>query len=110
MHCELITTETHEGFEIAFYACEEDMNPRDCFDPEIEAEFDTFGKIERGELVWFCAKVTASKNDIVLGEDYLGGCCYNSVQEFWAEKDGYAGDMIDNAIAHAKKKLAQLCA
>jgi hypothetical protein len=103
----LIHSETRDGFDIAFYALPEDIDPRDCFDDAIEAEYDTFGKIERGELAWFCAKVTASRDGVELGCDYLGACCYESCAAFVSE-DGYYPDMVAEAIEQAKATLARL--
>lgn len=81
---ELVHEEERDGLSIRLYFAPEEMDPRDSFDEEIEKEFDTFGKIERGELLWFSAHVTASAypGGPVLGEDYLGGCCYSSAADF----------------------------
>lgn len=108
MYRELINTETHEGFEIRFYAREEYANPQDCFDESIEAEFGTFEKIADGRLAWFCAEVTASKNGIELASDYLGACCYESVQDFVRESDGYYEDMRERVIEEARAAIQSL--
>jgi hypothetical protein len=118
----LFHTKEQDGFTVEFYALPEDLDPRDIFDPEIEAEFDTFGKIERGELEWFCVQCVASKDGIALGSDFLGGCCYASFEDFLepqfkiTERDGskhlrgYAEDMASEAVSQAKAQLARLCA
>lgn len=51
--------------------------------------------IECGNLIYFIAKCTAWKSDKKLGEDYLSGCCYKSIDEFL--KDGYWQDMKNQA-------------
>lgn len=108
MYRELINTETHDGFEIRFYACEEHSSPRDCFDEDIEAEFGTFEKIADGRLVWFCAQVTASKNGVELATDYLGACCYESAHDFVRERGGYYEDMRANVIKESRAAIQLL--
>jgi hypothetical protein len=82
---ELIHTEKKAGFRIAFYACEEFLNPADDLGVE------ECRRIDNGELCWFMAEVTASKDGIELGTDYLGGCCYASPQEFISGSGYYPG-------------------
>ena len=103
----LIHSEEREGFTIKCYALPEDIDPRDSFDPELEAEFDTFGKIERGELTWFCACVTASKAGVELASDYLGCCCYETFADF-IQPDSYYTDMRKQVITDAKTKIAEM--
>ena len=101
---EQVYTETFDGFNIALSVTPEDISPRDCFEEDdIEEIID---KIERGDLLWFVAKVTASKHGVELAEDYLGGCCYTSTRDFI---DGdYFYDMKLDAVYHAKEKLSLL--
>lgn len=98
----------HDGFEIAWYALVEHNDPHDTFagDPEDDAE--TFRRIENGTYLWFCACVTASRHGVELARDYLGGCCYDSLEEFVAMTDGYAGDMLATVTAEANKTIALL--
>lgn len=99
---ELIRTEPREGFQIRFYAAPEIDRPEDHFDdPEIVS------KIYNGDFAWFVAKVTASLAGVELGADYLGGCCYDSPEDFTLLSDYYP-DMINAAIANAKDTLAIL--
>ncbi len=102
-------TEEFEGFTIRFYREDEDMSPVGQFasgDDALDAE--VLRKIESGEYDWFCVKVTASKAGIELASTYLGGCCYESFEEFLTP-DGYAFDMRSEAVDEARKVLAQLC-
>jgi hypothetical protein len=99
---ELIHTEKKAGFTIAFYACEEFMNPADALLGD-----EVCRQIGDGELYWFMAEVTASKDGIELGTDYLGGCCYASRQEF-ISGSGYYPDMVDRATSEAKDAIARL--
>lgn len=111
MHKELIETEEHDGFTIRFYACEEDCSPRGQFQNEDGSDDEeTLAKIADGTYAWFCAMVTAEKAGVVLGTDYLGGCCYDSPRDFWRSEDGYKPDMIAAAIDEAHKTLKLLCA
>ena len=105
---DLIHTEQFEGFNISVYALEEFVDPRGSFasgDDDSDAE--TIDAIARGDLTWFCAKVTASKNDIELASDYLGCCCYNSMAEF-IDEAGYYGDMRATVVAMARTAIAGL--
>jgi hypothetical protein len=104
---ELIQTEKVDGFDINFYELEEDISPADVFDADDINEINE--KIENGEYVWFCAKVTASKNGIELADDYLGGCCYNSAEEFCTTyKEDYYRDMVETVIKEAKENIKKL--
>jgi len=85
---ELIHSEEREGFDINFYAGE-DTHPRDLFMPEDVDQI--VNDINDGNLVWFVAKVTASKNGIELASDHLGGCCYRSYMDFVDHNYYYAG-------------------
>lgn len=110
MSCQLVNTEEKEGFTIRFYTYDEDTTPEDSFDFPKEDMKKLLKDIENGDLVWFCAKVTASKANVELATDYLGGCCYKSVQEFMEEKDGYYSNMVDTVIDEARKTIAKLVA
>lgn len=104
-HWETVHTENFAGFTIELSISPEDMRPDWDFEtPEDEA--DTLEKINNGDLLWFVARVTASRKGVVLGTDYLGGCCYSSEEEFL--RDGYYTDMIDTAVSEARKTLAEL--
>lgn len=106
-HYETVHTENFAGFEIALSIAPEDMAPDWDFESEEDRE-DTLRKIDNGTLLWFVARVTASRKGVALGTDYLGGCCYGSVQEFL--QDGYYTDMIDAAVKEARETISELCA
>jgi len=103
----LIHSEEREGFEINFYAGEEDCHPRDLFMPEDVDQI--VNDINEGNLVWFVAKVTASKKGIELANDYLGGCLYPSYMDF-VEDNFYYADMIDTVIKDARQTIKELAA
>jgi hypothetical protein len=46
--------------------------------------------------------------EIVLGEDYLGGCSYHNLKDF--KNGGYFRDMVSEAISQARGSLARLAA
>jgi hypothetical protein len=101
---ELLHTEDYEGFKIDFYVRDEDINPRDMFDtPDID---DIIEKINNGDLLWFCAEVTASKKGIVLGNDFLGGCCEENYLDFL--NNPCYPDMKAGAAREAQETLKSL--
>ena len=79
----------------------------DSFDDSVDDIAELENKVEHGIYLWFCATVTASKADVELGADHLGGCMYKSVAEFIAP-GGYYDDMVGEAIELARAKLAEL--
>jgi hypothetical protein len=103
MNWQHIHDEDFAGFRIDVYAGPEDTDPRDLFDVDAD---EVCRDINEGRLEWFVAKVTASREGVTMGEDYLGGCCYESVRDFL--QDGYYTDMVDRAVADARAKLALL--
>lgn len=107
MYQQLVHTEEHEGFEIKLYLVPEDSTPDWDFETEEERR-ELLEDIDNGNLLWFIAKVTASKADIELSVDYLGGCCYKSVDEF-IEEGYYYKDMRETVIHAAKLKIKELC-
>ena len=98
-----IHTFTKDGFDIRFSVFPELDHPNNQFDDDGE----TSRAIDAGEYEWFVACVTASKNGIDLHDEYLGGCCYTSFDEFMAES-GYFDDMVDEAIDVAKRNIDAL--
>ena len=99
--------EKYKGFEIHLEILDEDISPDDLHDWESFEEREEFhSKIESGELLWFTAKVSAYKDDILLDSNYLGGCCYTSADEFL--KDEYYSSMRDEVINNAIDKIKKL--
>lgn len=99
--------EEYKGFEIHLEILDEDTSPDDLHDWESFEEREEFhSKIEYGELLWFTAKVSAYKDDILLDSNYLGGCCYTSADEFL--KDEYYSSMRDEVINNAIDKIKKL--
>ena len=101
-----VHTEVREGFEIKLYLLPE----FDELDWDFESEDDrleVLRKINNGTYMWFCAKVTASREGVELAADYLGACCYGSVAEFIAP-NGHYTDMCSTVIIEAKAVLTKL--
>ena len=56
------------------------------------------------DCTWFVAKVTAWKDGIEFAAEYLGGCCYETVEEFYTKyKDDALADMVREVIVEAKR-------
>ena len=81
----LVKSESIGNFTINFYAEPEYMSLTDYCDDTDDTEEqieETLQKIERGELVYFCAKVTAVLCGIELASEYLGTCLYETYEQF----------------------------
>lgn len=110
---ETVHSETREGFDIELAFTSEDTHPDDLFDWEACGDREeTLRKIDAGLLLWFTARVRVSvarpdgKGSVVLGEDYLGGCLYESASDFMAS--GYYDDMVSMAIENARDFIDSL--
>jgi hypothetical protein len=67
-------------------------------------------KLDRGMLeAWFCAKVTCIGPEDFRGVAYLGGCSYNSFDEF--KKDEYYAQMCaeayDSMVAQMREAVKE---
>lgn len=101
-----IYLKTVDGFGILFDAEEEDHSMREYFIKECGWTESEYREIEN--CAWFVAKVTAWKDGIELAAEYLGCCCYTTVEEFYTKyKDDCLADMIDEVVAQAKIKEAK---
>ena len=93
-----------KGFNIYFEALEDHISlsellPDDT--PEQLAEY------ERDNVI-FCAKVTAERHGIELASEYLGGCIYESEEEFYSRKGCYFDDMVNIVTEEADKVIKEL--
>jgi hypothetical protein len=121
-------------FRVEFQALPEDMDPADSFEfPE------DIAMVRRGDATWFCAAVVVytrrNKREAwqELAADYLGGCAYHDVHEFYTShrdadpmnrncslmrnaKGGnivichYFPGMVAEAIAEARRRLERKAA
>ena len=103
---ETVHSETRESFDIELAFTPEDIHPDDLFDWEACGNREeTLRKIDAGLLLWIMARVRVSVErpdgcSVVIGEDYLGGCLYESVSDFIAS--GYYDDMVQAALNNAR--------
>jgi hypothetical protein len=89
------------------YEFEDDFHPRNDFE-DTETLNEIVRKIEDGDdAAWFRAKCVARIEGIDLtGTAHLGGCSYNSFEEF--ELDAYATDMKSNAANELINKITDV--
>jgi hypothetical protein len=103
---ELIDTQERDGFTLELHFAPEDDAPEDHFATgDDDADAYLCESIRCGDLLWFVARVTASKAGIALGTSYLGCCCYDNASQFI---DNCFDDMARDAIAEARATLAAL--
>jgi len=119
-------------FRVALEIEPEEMDPADsfCFDDDIEA-------VRNGSVEWFGARVSVYLDDLRVAWDYLGGCAYTTIREFYeSHRDAdpmnrnctimrrawngandpnakisvchYFPSMVREAIAEARKALANM--
>ena len=109
-HFDIIDTREIDGFTIVLSVTPEDLHPRDLFDDSVDDIDEICRKIDNGTYDWFVARVQAFKNGIELGTDYLGGNLYDSCRDFIEQSGGYYEEMVQSAIAEAKKNIESLTA
>ena len=104
---EIVHIETRDGFRIELAITPEERGPNwsACW-TQGEGWKETEQAINDGTLLWFIARVTASRHGVTLGADYLGGCLYQNVQDF-VEGECYE-DMVEQAIADANRMIERL--
>ena len=97
--------ETVNGFDIYFEALEEHQTLRELLPEEDE---ESLKKIYNENEI-FCAKITAEKAGIELASDYLGGCIYESSEDFYTKyKTEYYSDMKKTVIEEAQREVKNL--
>ena len=106
----LLYTTKKEGFDISFSWEYEQSSIYDCFD-ETEEQFQKMLRnLESGIDYHVVIRVTASKEGVELGNDYLGSV-YDSCHPEEMIKQGlhgYLDDMINSAVSEAKDNLTNL--
>jgi hypothetical protein len=95
-----------EGYTVIVDKSYEDLNPRDCFDESCTDIEEIIKDIDRGHLEWFMLRVRVLVEGLELSSEYLGGMLYEDPKECLT--DGSAEDLIDAAIADAKKQVYRL--
>ena len=105
-----IHTHNEKGFEIYFEALDEDITLEECLPDDTPAQIRGLKtRINNGNVVYFCAKVSAHKAGIELGDAYLGACIYDSYEQFYEAKNDYFADLVAEAITEAEEQVAALC-
>ena len=105
---ETISVGQRGGFNLRFEFYPEDTHPADHFDDTVCDLREILYKIETGQWVWFWVKCVASVNDIDLGSDSLGGCLYESFEEFVSLDGDYAESMIEQTLKEARSNVKQI--
>lgn len=126
LHGETVWEFNTAKFRITLEILPEDMDPADSFefDEDIEA-------VRNDDVEWFSAKVAVYFKGVEIASDHLGGCAYNSIEEFYtSHRDAnplnrncqafravhgensvighYFPDMVRQAIGEARKVAAEL--
>lgn len=98
---------TSQGIEIYFVPLVEYTSIYENGDGEYWDEI--LEKINNYELQYFTASVYASYKGIEIASDYLGGCIYDSFEDFYIKyKDDYFADMVNTVKTEGIQYLKDL--
>lgn len=78
MYRDTVWSFSTKEFLVALEISPEEMDPADSFEFE-----DDINAVRNGHVEWFCARVAVYKNSHLVGSDTLGGCAYNTIEEFY---------------------------
>jgi hypothetical protein len=98
-HWDKLDTRIHKGFDIRIDTSYEEIHPRDLFDDACHDIDEICRKIDAGIYEWFMVRVRAMIDDVELSSAYLGGCLYDSREQFL--EDCVLEDLIDEAVFQA---------
>jgi len=104
-----MTIKETKNWRIELNAEEETDSPDMTYDWTASNRAEVFKKINNGTWLWFEAKVSVihKPTELTLGTDYLGGCCYESLEDF-AQPGGYVRSMVGEAISEARNNMERL--
>ena len=105
-HYDTLAEYEREGYTIIVDKSWEDLNPRDSFDESCTDIEEIIKDIDRGHLEWFMLRVRVLVEGLELSSEYLGGMLYEEPKECLT--DGSAEDLIEQALADAKKQVYRL--
>lgn len=108
MNWKQLHTAEIDGFQVFAHLAPDESCPQDdfdCFETE-EQKKEFFRKIDQGIYSWVILRVQAFRHGVMLGESYLGGCCYENNEEMIT--DGVFEDCAYEAIEQAKQTLAKI--
>jgi len=97
---------SREGYDIIVDKSWEDLNPRDLFDDCVTDLDQLVEDINSGKLDWFFLRVRVLVEGLELAAEHVGGCLYENSKDVLT--DGLAEDLIDQALASAKKEVYRL--
>ncbi len=95
-----------EGYTVIVDKSYEELSPRDLFDDAVTDIDEICKDIEYGNLDWFMLRVRVLVEGLELADGYLGGMLYKDAKECLT--DGTAEDIIEQALADAKKQVYRL--
>jgi hypothetical protein len=99
-----LATYERNGFDVIVDKTWEDIDPRGQFE---DSDLDEIvEKINNDTYEWFMLRVRVMFEGHEMGSTYLGGCLYEDAREVLT--DGTAEDLIDEAMAEAKKEVNRL--
>jgi hypothetical protein len=107
-HYDTIHEEDFEKYHVIASITYEDLHPSDCFDETVHDMNEILRKIDNGFYTWFCLRVQAFRNGVLLGTSYLGGNLYEDPREIII--DGTYQDCKHEAIQEAEATLSKLLA
>ena len=100
-----IKVQTTEGFNIFFEAREEYSSLKELLPDDTEEQHEE--TYRNNEI--FIAKVTAERHGIELASDYLGGCIYETEEDFYVKYKGdYFADMANTVVKEANEMIENL--
>ena len=113
-HWETLAEYDRDGFNVIVDKTWEDCHPSDLFDTSLDPDTgkpyydveEMCRKIDQGLLDWFMLRVRVMHEDVELAVDYVGGFLYEDAREVLT--DGVAEDMIESALAEARRRAPEL--
>jgi hypothetical protein len=103
--------ETVYTFKTARFALELAVEPEQAYLPDWDFESDEerdalIERIETGRTLWFAARVRVLLDGREIAADYLGVCCYDTIEEF--RRDDYFYEMARTAIKDARAAIRNM--
>lgn len=102
-----VLVETVGGIDIYFESLEETCLIDENWSDNEEMVKKTIESLDKGDVVMFCARISAKAGDIEFTEDkYLGMCIHEKEEDFYVKyKEDYYTDMRDTVLGHVRKEI-----
>lgn len=105
MHTETVWQFNTARFRVALEIAPEDMDPADSFQFQ-----DDIDAVRNGDVEWFAASVAVYLDGREVARDWLGGCAYRTIREFYTShrvhrQGDYFTDMVASAVSEARRVL-----